>query len=117
MNTQHMLERIALRVQDPTERDNLVSFIGRVVSSLGSESCAVRVIRLPESRGSLTYTEDGTGDSNGNCGVVVVRDGRVVTFMWRRDHQPHTAEQYRVERVRCLVGTCSHRTHTKTVAR
>lgn len=104
MNSQHVLERIRERIDD----DNLARVIfERALSSaarLQSGSHAVYVHR------SRSFIGDNLSDyhdrtvSNGTLGVAIVRDGNIVTFMWRRDNQPATPDALRVDRVWHVKG-------------
>ena len=105
MRTAHILARLAERVPDPNEQTLIVKACMDAAAHYNAGTHAIRMLKLTSTRGTLTYESDGTGQSNGNCGVLIVKDGSLVTFMWRREHQPHTPEAYRVEKVHYNRGT------------
>lgn len=105
----HILQRISERVDnDDLARAILSRCIVVGNGSPSNRDIAVRVVALAASQGILDIGPDGTGTSNGDTGVVVVRQGRLVTFMWRRSNQPHTATALRVDAVTCFDDVCTH---------
>lgn len=105
----HILARIHDRVSDDVLAQAILSRCIRLSNDLPSgRDYAVRVVALAASQGILVIGPDGTGPSNGDTGVVVVRRGTLVTFMWRRSNQPHTAIALRVDAVTCFDDVCTH---------
>src|SRR5688572_4929480 len=99
----HIEKRIAERVSNPDMRDLIYKRCEQVKKGVSPrKSFAVRVVRLAQQQGQMTFEADGSGVSNGETGVVVVRNGNLHTFMWRRNVQPHTAEALRVDAVTCF---------------
>lgn len=95
----HMRERIAQRVSDTETQAYIERLAIEKAHKYSTGSAAILVGRVPEAQGTLTYEADGTGISNGTMAVIIVRDGRIVTFMWRREAQPWTCEALRVDKV------------------
>jgi hypothetical protein len=102
MTTQHMLDRIRERITDDAMATDVLRLaIAKCHKYGGNDSVAIIVGRVPNNVGHLTINPDGTGESNGNTFVIVVRQHNIVTSFWRRDTQPWTTDALRVNR---LVG-------------
>src|SRR5690348_13374412 len=110
MITQHVRNRIAQRVSDPTEQAMIASACESATDAaarLNATDAAVRVWRAA----SKVEASDG---SNGDTAVLIVRTGPTlidegdcyrltertqgVTLMWRRATQPHTTHALRVNK-------------------
>lgn len=106
---QHALERLTARVA-PEQRATLAAAIESTLSACkraGYKDAAVRVWRDVQRHAAA----DG---SNGQCAVLIVRNGQAATLFWRRVTQAHTSQAYGVQRVLCARGTCTageHRAH------
>jgi hypothetical protein len=95
----HILVRLAERVPSEADRSMILDACMQAARHYATGSHAVRMVKLASSQGTLDFRQDGTGTSNGNCGVLLIREGTPVTFLWRREAQPHTPSAYRVDKV------------------
>lgn len=104
VNSEHVMRRIGERIPDKARREELYRKMVTTANALlaeGVDSVACRFIRT-EFQGKVFDNK-----SNGDCGVFVMRDGCIITFMWRRSEQPHIPSRYRTKHTMCLNGTCS----------
>lgn len=93
--TNHATERAETRIKEcglsPRKVMECASDIADKVRDYGS--VAVHMTTLPESHGEYWV------ESNGSQVWAVIRDGRVVTLMLRREDQPGTPDRLRVDHV------------------
>jgi len=101
MITAHILERISQRVTDNHVANMILATAVDKAARYGMRGTDVAIIvgRTATPNGTLTYCADGTGESNGTLFVIIVRDTRIVTAMWRREAQPWTTAALRVDKI------------------
>ena len=61
--------------------------------------CAAVILSRVEHKGTNTGDYHGRMDSNGDLIVLIIRDHRAVTIMYRRSNQPQTCEALHVSQV------------------
>jgi len=102
----HVQTRLDGRVSGE-DRARVEASIEATLNACHGQGVSEAAVRVWRSVGKV-HTQDG---SNGQCAVLIVRDGQAVTLFWRRVSQAHTPEAHRVERVLCVKGTCSRAEH------
>lgn len=98
MATRHALEQATTRFRvtlDANEVDGIIAKAESIAAEHPRGSVAARVYRLARMVGQAWGEQ-----SNGNTVIAIIRDGSVVTFMFRRASQPHTPDAYMVDKVR-----------------
>ena len=95
----HAWERVEGRLTEAgVPMSDLVTKAEKLAPQVPGESGAVLLMTLPSERGDVRGGYHGR-ESNGSQVWMVVRGGRIVTVMLRRENQPSTAEAMRVDRV------------------
>jgi hypothetical protein len=101
MITAHVKDRLRARIESPALATEVMRRAIKATASYPKGSAAVRLWRDT----ARHYAGDG---SNGECIVLIIRDGVGVTVMFRRDSQPMTRDALRVDATACYRGTCDH---------
>ncbi len=107
MLAQHAFERINMRLNDPVQSNNLFTIASAMARHIKANPCnkheckghAIRLYTDTKNNGSWTFNTDGSGDSNGNVLYAIIRNGNLVTIMWRREIQPATCNALRVSHI------------------
>lgn len=93
----HIMDRISERITDDATRAHIMSACDTKAARVPKHGSYAVLVGRVAYQGTMTILPDGTGPSNGNLAVLIVRDGHMVTFMWRRDNQPWTPAALRVD--------------------
>jgi hypothetical protein len=96
--TTHALEQATLRIGVELDNGTLVGIVtktDRLAAEHPKGSVAARVWKLGRMVGQAWGEH-----SNGDTVIAIIRDGSVVTFMFRRSNQPHDPMAYGVDKVR-----------------
>ena len=98
--TNHATERAMERIAEAgLSGRKVLAAAADIAPKMPCRSAAVLMTTLPAHVGSTDADYYARSSSNGNQVWCVIRDGRVVTLMLRRDNQPSTPDAMRVERV------------------
>lgn len=87
-------DRLGIELDDETVQ-GIVSRADGIACESPIGSIAARVMRLTSMVGQAWSDR-----SNGDCVIAIIRDGKVITFMFRRSSQPHNPQAYGTDKVR-----------------
>ena len=96
----HAIERVKERLTSQ-EWESVKKACRRAIEVYGSDSVGVIAYRLKEGQRNESWGKE----SNGNCVMVIIRDGRVATVYLRRDSQTFDLSVSRTDVLVDMTGT------------